>query len=355
MADGDNGRVADGTGAWYISPLAQYTFLDSDRSFERPCCYGMTIAVGMNFAPNWAAEVNGSIGSFKIPNSGASQQLDAYSLDVLYKFLPDSIFRPYLVAGGGGMLDRVAAGLTDHHAGFAEAGAGLSRRTGPQRHIHAPAISRRRKVPQGIFGGQRVQSEGSRRHGGERRVCCSCSARRHRRRQERYRRRHPSRHLRLPLLRRRHRHRRRSTAMAMACLTPSINVRTHPRATASMRSAAPSRMRSSWSACISQPIQPWCCRTRIETLDYGVATLKRYPQMVIEVRGHTDSTGSKPHNQVLSQRRAESVKMRYLKEHGVTNSMTAKGYGEELPIASNKTAAGRQQNRRVSLRIVGGP
>ena len=92
----------------------------------------------------------------------------------------------------------------------------------------------------------------------------------------------------------------------------------------------------------------------IPSLDYGVATLKKYPQMIIEVRGHTDSTGSKQHNQVLSQRRAESV-MQYLKEHGVTNSMTAKGYGEELPIASNATADGRQQNRRVALRIVGGP
>jgi OOP family OmpA-OmpF porin len=76
--------------------------------------------------------------------------------------------------------------------------------------------------------------------------------------------------------------------------------------------------------------------------------------MIIEVRGHTDSTGSKQHNHVLSQRRAESV-MRYLKENGATNTMTAKGYGEELPIASNATREGRQQNRRVSLRIVGGP
>jgi OmpA-OmpF porin, OOP family len=92
----------------------------------------------------------------------------------------------------------------------------------------------------------------------------------------------------------------------------------------------------------------------IETLEYGAATLKKYPEMVIEVRGHTDSTGSKQHNQVLSQHRAESV-MRYLKDHGVTNTMTAKGYGEEMPLASNATKEGRQQNRRVSLRIVGGP
>jgi OOP family OmpA-OmpF porin len=80
----------------------------------------------------------------------------------------------------------------------------------------------------------------------------------------------------------------------------------------------------------------------IETLNYGVATLKKYPEIVIEVRGHTDSTGSKQRNQVLSQRRAESV-LQFLKDHGVTNSMSAKGYGEELPIASNATPQGRRQ------------
>jgi hypothetical protein len=163
--DGTDVRVADGTGAWYISPLAQYTFLDKDRVSKDHV--GYDLAVGMNFAPNWAAEVNGSIGSFKIPNSGASQQLDAYSLDVLYKFLPDSIFRPYLVAGGGGMLDRVAGGLTDHHAGFAEAGAGFLRAS---KHRHSAAISRGRQVSQGILGCQRVQSQGSRRYRRERRL-----------------------------------------------------------------------------------------------------------------------------------------------------------------------------------------
>jgi len=76
--------------------------------------------------------------------------------------------------------------------------------------------------------------------------------------------------------------------------------------------------------------------------------------MVIEVRGHTDSRGTKKHNQLLSERRAETV-MNYLKEHGVTNKMTAQGFGEEDPIADNSTPEGRQQNRRVSLRIIGGP
>jgi OOP family OmpA-OmpF porin len=47
--------------------------------------------------------------------------------------------------------------------------------------------------------------------------------------------------------------------------------------------------------------------------------------------------------------------MNYLKDHGVTNTMTAKGYGDTLPIADNKTEEGRLENRRVSLKIVGGP
>jgi outer membrane protein OmpA-like peptidoglycan-associated protein len=84
-----------------------------------------------------------------------------------------------------------------------------------------------------------------------------------------------------------------------------------------------------------------------------VATLKKHPELVIEVHGHTDSRGTAQHNLVLSRRRAESV-MAYLKEHGVTNTMTAKGYGKEHPVADNATADGRLQNRRVALHIVSG-
>jgi OOP family OmpA-OmpF porin len=87
-------------------------------------------------------------------------------------------------------------------------------------------------------------------------------------------------------------------------------------------------------------------------LSYAVSSLKKNPSLVIEVDGHTDSVGSAKKNMALSQARAESV-MLYLKQHGVTNSMTAKGFGKDRPIADNKTADGRLQNRRVTLRIVG--
>jgi OOP family OmpA-OmpF porin len=90
-----------------------------------------------------------------------------------------------------------------------------------------------------------------------------------------------------------------------------------------------------------------------EVLGYAVTTLKHHPEFVIEVDGHTDSTGSDKLNLSLSQRRAESVEA-YLKSHGVTNTLTAKGYGKTRPIEDNKTAEGRLANRRVTLKILSG-
>ena len=72
---------------------------------------------------------------------------------------------------------------------------------------------------------------------------------------------------------------------------------------------------------------------------------------VIEVQGHTDNVGKPDLNLRLSQQRADAV-MAYLAKKGVEASrMTAVGYGQEVPIADNKTKAGRQQNRRVEFKI----
>lgn len=69
----------------------------------------------------------------------------------------------------------------------------------------------------------------------------------------------------------------------------------------------------------------------------------------VSIEGHTDSVGSNEYNRDLSQRRAESV-ARYLNQRGVPASdMRAVGYGEERPVATNETDAGRAQNRRVEL------
>jgi outer membrane protein OmpA-like peptidoglycan-associated protein len=80
-------------------------------------------------------------------------------------------------------------------------------------------------------------------------------------------------------------------------------------------------------------------------------SLLRYPNSRIEVIGHTDDTGSNAYNQDLSQRRAVSV-ANILRDSGVPNGrLTAYGRGEDAPIASNATPAGRAQNRRVEIII----
>ena len=84
-------------------------------------------------------------------------------------------------------------------------------------------------------------------------------------------------------------------------------------------------------------------------LDRAVSLMKRDDQVRGTIEGHTDSNGSDAYNLRLSQRRADAVRQ-YLIEHGIAASrIDAVGRGESQPIADNKTAEGRAQNRRVVL------
>ncbi len=86
-----------------------------------------------------------------------------------------------------------------------------------------------------------------------------------------------------------------------------------------------------------------------ETLDYVVESLLAWPEVTFEIQGHTDSSGGAELNRNLSQERANSV-MAYLEMKGIDSSrMTAIGYGEDTPIASNANREGRAMNRRVEL------
>jgi outer membrane protein OmpA-like peptidoglycan-associated protein len=80
--------------------------------------------------------------------------------------------------------------------------------------------------------------------------------------------------------------------------------------------------------------------------------LKEFDKTVVEVAGHTDSTGSDSYNQTLSERRANSV-AQYLQSHGIRSErVLTLGMGESRPIADNGTADGRQANRRVEITMV---
>jgi outer membrane protein OmpA-like peptidoglycan-associated protein len=90
-----------------------------------------------------------------------------------------------------------------------------------------------------------------------------------------------------------------------------------------------------------------------EKLAKVAGILISYPGLNIEVGGYTDNVGGDEMNQKLSENRASTV-LNYLVEQGVTtNSVSSKGYGNTLPVASNDNAAGRQENRRVELVVSG--
>ncbi|RFA31188.1 cell envelope biogenesis protein OmpA [Alkalilimnicola ehrlichii] len=89
-----------------------------------------------------------------------------------------------------------------------------------------------------------------------------------------------------------------------------------------------------------------------EVLDSVALVLQRYEKTIIEVAGHTDSTGSAAYNQGLSERRANAV-ANHLANQGVdTRRIISRGYGQNHPIANNNTEQGRAQNRRVELTLV---
>jgi outer membrane protein OmpA-like peptidoglycan-associated protein len=89
-----------------------------------------------------------------------------------------------------------------------------------------------------------------------------------------------------------------------------------------------------------------------ETLDRVAIAIQRVPEQLFEVSAHTDNEGSSAHNLRLSQNRAAAVR-HYLMLRGVgPNQVSGDGYGEQLPLRSNKTSAGRRDNRRVELKRI---
>ena len=338
----------DDTGAWYFAPLAQYDFLDKNRISNNHA--GYQLGLGYDFAPNLAAEVSANAGSFRISGSGAREKLTATQLDLLYKFLPiTSLVRPYALLGVGGMSDNVGRVPSNNNAWLAEGGAGaligIGEQTGSWRlQFRAEAKYRKEFIsntqyiphnPGDVLVGAGLQ-------------------------------------------------------VMFGAPTPPPPPAAAPPPPPPPEPAPPppppepldsdgDGVPDSIDQCPNTPkgdrVDAVGCTIKDEiklprvhfafnsaellpdstdTLNYAIATLNKYPQMVVEVRGHTDSIGTKKYNLGLSQRRAESV-LNYLKEHGVKNTMTAKGYGEELPVADNKTDEGREKNRRVGLWIVGGP
>jgi len=84
-------------------------------------------------------------------------------------------------------------------------------------------------------------------------------------------------------------------------------------------------------------------------VDHAVQVLRDESSLAVSVEGHTDSVGSDAYNMKLSQRRADAVRD-YMVAHGIAaDRITTEAFGETRPVASNDTAAGRAENRRVEI------
>ncbi len=338
LASGGAGTAGDDTGAWYISPLLQYTLLD-DRRISKDNA-GYQIGLGNDFAPNFAAEVALSNGIYSIKGSGASEKLNALSLDFMYKFLPpSSMFRPYALLGPGLMEDNIGGHGPTNKGWLGEAGVGvlmgLGDQTGSTRFQLRTEAKYRRSFFQNtayipnnpgdvVFGVGLNFMFGA------------------------------------PV-----------PAPVVAAAPPPPPPEPPPPPPPPPEPApAPCHAPAGFqvdanchiieqkvvvravdfefnSAQLTAPAE--------ETLDDVASALANQPDLSVEIQGYTDSVGSDAYNLHLSQKRAESVRT-YLIGKGVgASALTAKGYGKADPIASNATAEGRTQNRRVAFQVTNAP
>jgi outer membrane protein OmpA-like peptidoglycan-associated protein len=85
------------------------------------------------------------------------------------------------------------------------------------------------------------------------------------------------------------------------------------------------------------------------TVDEIAALLKQNPALKVSIEGHTDNTGTPAHNKTLSEQRASAVVAAIARQGVAASRMSAVGWGQEKPLADNRTEAGRAKNRRVEL------
>jgi outer membrane protein OmpA-like peptidoglycan-associated protein len=90
-----------------------------------------------------------------------------------------------------------------------------------------------------------------------------------------------------------------------------------------------------------------------KTIDEVAKILKKHKNIKVEIGGHTDSVGTKKHNKILSQKRADAVKRYLISQKIDTKRLKAVGYGESRPLVKNNSSKNRQINRRVEFKIIG--
>jgi OOP family OmpA-OmpF porin len=324
-AEGDAGSV-------YVNPMLQYSVQNGDPELKDN--FGYQAGIGVNLPHEWALEGDFSRGQFDIKGFDAERRLTGYSIDVIKKFFPENIMQrymlqPYVLAGGGEMDDKTSAPGYDprtFHTFLAEAGVGIltgiGSQEGPTRvQLRTEAKYRMEwanpsmfgvKDPSGVVFGVGLQMNFG------------------------------AKDERPPVIKTVEKEVVREVVREVPAPPPPPPPLPPP-------PKGDIRLQGVTFATNSAQLNP----ESDVVLDTTIASLKQYPNLVLEVRGYADSRGSAEYNLKLTQRRAESV-MQYLQSHGLTNQLSAKGFGKADPIADNSTKDGQLANRRVTLHVVGG-
>ena len=336
--------VAQAQEGWYIAPRIGYVEPDSNRTTDGNLYSG--IGVGVWATPNWAFDfeygINNSDFSSDSPRNG--HQWESVSLGVTGRYFfgdPGAGWRPYLLAGVGALRHKAYSGFILHENGYAQSGGWDPMGTlgvGVQfamsdRLAFRGEIAGRYDHDDSSMNTPLSASYGFSQHTGF------------------------------------------TDAIITVGLTYSFGVAPPPPPPAAppppppapppppRQEPAPTKVTIDLRGVefkfdhprVGEKLVPSLkapTADSVAILDEAIDTLKRNPNIRVEVDGHTDSVGSDAYNQKLSERRAKGV-YDYLLAHGIEASRVdgPKGFGEAQPIDTNDTAEGRQRNRRTELKV----
>ena len=340
MAFAVNARAADEEGKWYLNPQYGYTWLDDDRLVDDGDHFGF--GIGKHLTEYLSVELNGTWAEFD-SNIGRTLDQSVYSLDYLAVLARKSRVSPYLTIGGGyienkynndgeyGPLAQAGLGLMidlgENRAGTfvfqlrSEVKYRYDWADGPIEETHGdllvnlgfalnfgasnapppPVVQAPPPPPPPPPAPPPVDSDGD------------------------------------------------------GVLDPADRCPGTPRGVAVDNAGCPRGgpvvLRGVDFATNSATLKP----ESLSVLDGVADDLKQHPRLLVELQGHTDSSGADAYNLDLSQRRAESVRNYLLAQDVRPDQLVARGYGESQPIADNTTAAGRAENRRVVMHVLENP
>lgn len=338
-------NAADETGKWYLTPKAGYLWTDNDRKVDDDNFYGL--GIGKHISPEWSLEVNGVTGHYDATNvPGSRLNIRAFSLDALRVFARAERVSPFLSIGAGYIKDGPEPVGRSEGSPLAQVGAGLlidlaENAAGSFVFQLRPEVKARwdfidtrdnnnfLDYSAGI-GFQFAWGAG-----------------------------------------------RAPEAAAPAAEPPPPPTPPPPPPPADSdgdgvldnADQCPGTPRGVAVDAVGCPRKGSVTLKDVNfefnsakltgdshaVLDGVAADLKKHPRLKVEMEGHTDSVGNDAYNLKLSQKRAESVR-EYLVSQGLPASqLTAKGFGETKPIASNKTKEGRAENRRVAMSVADNP